>query len=162
MLTYKIQSFFTENSALINTLVFVLLIIPIYLFARQEAYAVQNPQFLASKIYLHLFWGRINRTNFILGLLLLFPLFFLMAIIDGASNHNELFSLIAISFYLTYLLSLGIRRAHDFGNSVFWVFSLNSGCANPEWYFIRKGQTETNKYGPPDHGISLLKIFAIR
>lgn len=111
-----------------------------------------------------MFKGRINRKEYLIG-------FFVAAVpIYGAvyrlitRNNNipaETIDTITILLFvlsLFFTLSLQIRRAHDIGESGWWVI-------NPfilwkfNWWW-RKGQRTTkNKYGPPDNSISLKRIF---
>ncbi len=114
------------------------------------------------KMIEHLFKGRINRKNFILGfftsIATLIVALLLIIILPGKLLDNAIFATIVSFFWviivvcvIVFNLSLLVRRWHDIGRSG-WMIIFTSipyiGFVVYIYLVIRKGDVKPNKYGP--------------
>jgi uncharacterized membrane protein YhaH (DUF805 family) len=103
--------------------------------------------------------GRINRRNYILGLVYSFVLFFLsvyiISLIVPAGTSNPIIEIpifIILTFPLLFNISLSVRRSHDLNKSGYFVFLFVIPLVNLFAYlylFLSKGIDEKNTYGEP-------------
>lgn len=100
--------------------------------------------------------GRINRKNYFLGLVFFFILLILVAIavsLMGFSKetNDTIFGLLTL-FLVFYVLSLHVRRLHDFGESGWFIFIFMIPLFNLILLLqllFAKSNDGDNKYGEP-------------
>ncbi len=112
----------------------------------------------------HLFKGRLNRRNYLLGVFIYFLLLVLFFFIEAVFHYsdslyssfaNKIFASIYILIAVIFFESINIRRFHDIGLSG-WYF------IEGQWLgiYIREGDKKENKYGkPPPSKIDLKGLF---
>lgn len=121
-----------------------------------------------------LYGGRLNRRNFITGLILIFVIFYVSLFAIGfvlglTGMHNDSISgilyLISFIFLIIFGFSIAIRRLHDMGYSGWYTIA----CYIPLIGFIfslmmifQEGKKEKNKYGDiAEPKINFSKIFGM-
>lgn len=129
-----------------------------------------------SSYFSKLFRGRLNRRNYLIGVVLIyafilvasFILVFFFGYTPGEENMTGtelIFYLIVYAIVLFYGFSLGIRRFHDLGKSGWFVLLNLIPIVNiivTIWLFVGAGQSVNNKYGnPPMPKIDIKDILGL-
>lgn len=127
-----------------------------------------------------LFYGRIDRKNYLIGWIVFYLFLLLLIFIFGivftlitdfvGIKNSELANNLALFWFylfaLIYSSSLITRRAHDFGKNweyVFWSF-----IPIINFYFglellLKKGDEQNNRFGKtPKGGLKFLKILGLK
>lgn len=112
--------------------------------------------------------GRLNRRNFLAGVVLVYLVInfipALVGLIAGEEIGSSFGYLIGVVLAIIYWISLTIRRFHDIGKGG-WITALalipvvNIGILL--WLLFAPGQKGENKYGSSVQGINLKRILAI-
>jgi uncharacterized membrane protein YhaH (DUF805 family) len=108
-----------------------------------------------------LFKGRVNRGTFFVGFILSLAPGYLMILLFGINNF---LGFVGMAFYALYLVSLGIRRLHDTGQSGWWfLFAIPPLTQFVVIYLILiPGQQTANQYGEPQIKQSVLNALINR
>lgn len=105
---------------------------------------------LNMKYLSNLFKGRINRRNYVFGLLfaaiIIFALVFPIIYIPSSNFSALLIILLDILYFIFYIL-LSIKRFHDVGYSAKHIFALLIPIITPIWLILVRGDQKDNKYG---------------
>jgi len=121
-----------------------------------------------------LFQGRINRRNYIIGIILLYLLVFITAycigyiygFLTGSEMSTELYetlNLVIGIVMLIYSLSLSTRRAHDIGKNgtyILWGIIPFVGLVIILQFLFSKGESQENQFGSqPKPKINIKNLF---
>lgn len=105
--------------------------------------------------------GRINRTEYIIGLIVVFTTVYstfstLTVFKPSILTTYPIVTYVAIIIPSLFFVSLGIRRLHDLGYNALEkrVFE------NPSLLY-QSGNKSVNKFGKPPQGISIKRIFGL-
>ncbi len=99
------------------------------------------------------FDGRINRGKFWLGIVAIWAVLWLIAIVAGMTNSSILWTIFGLLSLLVIWpsLALSIKRWHDRDKSGWWVFIGLVPLIGPLWALIETGflpgTPGTNQYG---------------
>ncbi|MEA2022835.1 MAG: DUF805 domain-containing protein [Actinomycetota bacterium] len=100
------------------------------------------------------FDGRINRGKFWLGLLAMWVVVAIVAMIAGVVNNSIVWAIFGLLylFVIWPSLAINIKRWHDRGKSGWWILISFIPLIGPIWALIEvgflPGTPGTNEYGP--------------
>ncbi len=121
--------------------------------------------------YKRLNQGRLNRRDFIFGIIVNIISFFVIELLLGLSEQFILkYSVVGILGVIVFLFALNnwfsfaTRRFHDLGKNG-WYVALTLiplvGFLVILWLLVMPGEDKENRFGIPQKNLSLKKIFAI-
>jgi len=107
-----------------------------------------------------LFNGRINRTSFLIGNIIIYAVVIALVFVLNETFYN----IAAYTITIVYSLSFYIRRLHDLGKSGWYMLIVLIPLANLIflfWLLLALGQNTTNKFGKqPSKGVNIKEILA--
>lgn len=120
---------------------------------------INNTSEVKEKSYLQrLFNGRINRRNYIIGILLLYFLIFLIGAIDEIFSETTIYSsnffgelyLVILFLFIFYGTSFSIRRVHDMGKNgkylIWMIIPIMGFIVSLQTLFV-SGENQENRFG---------------
>lgn len=123
------------------------------------------------KYIANIFRGRLNRSNYFLGILLYVFLVTFVSVITQSISPNvnwvvaEIIIIVPFILSLVFGFSLLVRRFHDFSWSGWNFLLMLVPFLNIYIFFslyLKKGQNSDNKYGNEDKGNRLRSILGLR
>ena len=108
-----------------------------------------------------LFTGRINRRNYLIGIVVYFLIALVAVIVSSLTLKAGLATAQLFGYFFGFLyIRLAVRRLHDIGYSGWYVLFIFIPVAFPLYLLLIGGQKQDNKYGTaPSQKIDFLAIF---
>ena len=119
----------------------------------------------------NIFRGRLNRSNYFLGILLYVFLITLVSVITQSISSNinwilaEIIIIVPFVLSLIFGFSLTVRRFHDLGKSGWSLFLMLVPLLNILIFlnlYLKKGHNSNNEYGSEDSSDRLRSIFGLK